>query len=117
MDAEVFEKVLTIAVSLAAGAAMLSLAVDFIAVNYRGWKINRAPVETARSTVYWKNPEPTQQLLGRHSSMIYYITFHTDNGNILTLYLNAQDYFSLQEGDTGLLTWQADRFWKFIKED
>ena len=60
---------------------------------------------------------PKQELLGRHSTWIYYVTFHTDSGLILDLYLSGESYFSLQEGDVGILTWQHNRFWKFEKEE
>jgi len=117
MDAATVETTLRIILSIMAGVAVISWVGYFLLVNHRSRKTNNAPVETARATVHWKDPEPEQQLLGRHSSWIYYIIFHTDQGDILRLYLNRDPYFSLQEGDRGVLTWQADRFWRFEKEE
>lgn len=89
----------------------------FIVVNYRSSKRNNALVETARAVVYYKNPKMEPVLLGRHSTYIYHVTFHTETGEILTLYLNPQNYHALSEGSWGILTWQADRFWRFEKEE
>lgn len=98
-------------------AAIAVNVIRYIILEYRLHKRDQAAVETYRAVVYWKDPEPKQALLGRHSSWVYYITFHTDAGDILPLYLNGETYYSLQEGDKGILTWQADRFWKFEKEE
>ena len=97
--------------------AVISFLIYFIQVNYRSSKRNNAPVETARAIAYYKHPDMEPALAGRHSSYIYYITFHTESGDILKLYMNPQDYFSIPEGSWGMLTWQSDRFWKFEKEE
>ena len=91
--------------------------VYFIVVNSRSSKRNKAPVETARAVVHYKDPKIEPVLLGRHSTYIYHVTFHTETGEILTLYLNPQNYHALTEGNWGMLTWQADRFWRFEKEE
>jgi len=101
------------------GLVILAIAgflIYFIVVNYRSSKRNNAPVETARAIVHYKHPEMEAVLLGRHSSYIYHVTFHTQTGEILKLYLNPKDYHSIPEGSWGMLTWQADRFWRFEKE-
>ena len=85
----------------------------FIVVNYRSSRRNKAPVETARAMVHYKNPDMEPVLLGRHSSYIYHVTFHTETGESITLYLNPDKYHALTEGSWGILTWQADRFWRF----
>lgn len=97
--------------------AVAAFVVYFILVNYRSNKRNNAPVETTRATAYLKHPDMEPVLNGRHSTYIYYITFHTDCGDILKLYMNPTDYFSISEGSCGMLTWQGDRFWKFEKEE
>lgn len=113
MDKTVFDY-LKIGIILLAVAAFV---IYFIQVNYRSNKRNNASVETARAVAYYKHPDMETVLLGRHSSYIYYITFHTESGDILKLYMNPQDYFSIPEGSWGTLTWQSDRFWKFEKEE
>jgi len=97
--------------------AVASFVIYFILVNYRSHKKNSAPVETARAMVYYKNPEMEAVLLGRHSSYIYHVTFHTETGESITLYLNPDQFHPLTEGSWGMLTWQADRFWHFHKEE
>lgn len=97
--------------------AAAAFSVYFILVNYRSSHRSNAPVETARAFAYYKHPDMEPSLNGRHSSYTYYITFHTDSGDVLKLYMNPTDYFSIAEGSWGLLTWLADRFWKFEKEE
>lgn len=91
--------------------------ITFISVNHRSNKRNQAPIETAKAVVYCKHPDMEPYLIGRHSTYVCYITFHTDHGEILKLYMNPTDYHSIPEGSQGELTWQADRFWKFEKEE
>jgi len=96
--------------------AAAAFVVYFILVEYRNHRKNSAPVETARAVAYYKHPDMEPALAGRHSSYIYYITFHTESGDILKLYMNPNDYFSIEEGSWGMLTWQHNKFWKFEKE-
>ena len=98
---------------LAAAAFLLY----FVIVEYRNHRRNNTPVETARAVAYYKHPDMEPALAGRHSSYIYYITFHTETGEILKLYMNSQDYFAISEGSWGILTWQHNKFWKFQKEE
>lgn len=116
MDAAALEKILTVALTVSVGIAAAYGIIRFVRLYIRSRRTGNAPVESARATVYWKNPEPKQELLGRHSTWVYFVTFHTDTGLILDLYLTRADYSSLQEGDWGTLTWQADKFWTFEKE-
>jgi len=105
---------LEIGLLVLAAAAFL---IYFIMVEYRNHKRSSAPVETARAVAYYKHPDMEPVLMGRASTYVYYITFHTDSGDILKLYMNPQDYYSIPEGSWGMLTWQHNKFWKFEKED
>ena len=113
MERTILDQLELVLIILAAGGFF----VYFIVVNYRSSKRNNAPVETCRAFVYYKNPKMHPVLLGRHSSYVYYVTFHTESGDVLELYLNPTDYHSISESSWGTLTWQADRFWKFEKEE
>lgn len=105
---------LEIGLLVLAAAAFL---IYFITVEYRNHKRSSAPVETARAVAYYKHPDMEPVLTGQASTYVYYITFHTDAGDILKLYMNPQDYYSIPEGSWGMLTWQHNKFWKFEKED
>lgn len=113
MDYSWLEHLKTILIVLAAAAFIL----HFILVEYRSRRQSSAPVETARAVAYYKHPEMEASLAGRHSTYVYYITFHTESGDILKLYMDRDHYFSIPEGSWGMLTWQRDRFWKFEKEE
>ena len=110
----VWMKYLEIGLWIAAAVAILS---HLIIVEYRSRKQSRKPLETARAVAYCKHPDMEPVLTGRHSSYNCYITFHTDSGDILKLYMTPQDYHSISEGSRGILTWQYERFWKFEKEE
>lgn len=96
---------------------VIGFVIYFVLVNYHSNKRNNAPVETARAMAYYKHPEMEPVLTGRASTYVYYITFHTESGDILKLYMNPKDYYSIPEGSWGMLTWQSDRFWRFEKEE
>ena len=89
----------------------------FIVVEYRSWKKNNAPVETARAVAHCKDPNPQASIYGRNHTYIYYITFQTESGDLLKLYMDRDPYFSIPEGASGELPWQETKFWKFILED
>lgn len=97
--------------------AAASFVIYFVLVEYRSHKRNNAPVETARAAAYCKHPDMEPVLTGRSSTYVYYITFHTNSGDILKLYMTPQDYYSISEGSWGILTWQHNKFWKFQKEE
>lgn len=97
-------------------------AAHFVYLNYRGWKQRKLPVQTARATVYCKYPDPeyvsgSQNIHATSSGYIYYITFHTDTGEVLKLYLNPKPFFAIEENAVGQLTWQGGRFWNFVPEE
>lgn len=84
--------------------------------EYRRYKISKAPVFTARATAHCKHPEMDAPYLGRGYSYVYYITFHTEFGEAHKLYMTRDDFYIINEGDTGELTWQGEKFWKFMPE-
>ena len=90
--------------------------IRFIVLEYRTHKNSNAPVFTDHATVLIKHPETDAPYLGRGYSYVYYITFHTDFGETVKLYMNRDDFYTLSEGDTGMLTWQGEKFWKFIPD-
>lgn len=90
--------------------------IRFIILAYRGHKTRNAPVFTDRATVYFMHPEKDAPYLGRGYSYVYYITFHTDSGLAQKLYMTKDEFYIIQEGDTGMLTWQGNKLWKFIPD-
>lgn len=100
-----------------AALAVICLLYEFISVNYRSWKNGRALVETARAKASVKHPEMQAVLAGRGSTYVYYITFETDSGDVLKLYMNPNAFYSIPEDASGELTWQGERFWKFVMDD
>lgn len=91
--------------------------IRFFLQEYRLYKRDQAEVLTARAVAYCKHPEMEPVLSGRASTYVYYITFHTETGDILKLYMTPANYHSIDENTWGILTWQSNRFWKFEKED
>lgn len=99
------------------GISFLIGLVQFIILEYRGYKTRNAPVYTQRATAHYKHSETDAPYLGRGYSYVYYITFHTDLGEALKLYMDKNDFYRIREGEAGQLTWQGSKFWKFIPED
>jgi len=97
-------------------ASILFSIVRFIVLAYRRYKIRTAPVFTERATIYLKHEETDIPYLGRGSSAVHYVTFHTDFGQAVKLYMNPRDFYTLKEGDAGTLTWQGEKFWEFTPE-
>lgn len=85
----------------------------FIYINYRSWKRNNAPVETSRAVAYYKEPGMQASIDGRNNTYFFHITFHTESGDILKLYMGRDQYYGIPEGAWGELTWQENKFWKF----
>lgn len=88
----------------------------FILMECRLYKRDRCPVETAPAVAWFKHPDMEPVLTGRASTYVCYITFHTDAGESLKLYMTRVDFYSIEENSRGLLTWQGTRFWKFEQE-
>ena len=89
----------------------------FVVVEYRSWKRNNAPTETDRAVAHFKDPTPEASIYGRNHTYTYHVIFHTDSGKILNLYMGRDPYHSIPEGASGELTWQDQKFWKFVLED
>lgn len=103
-------EIVLIAIAVILGISRLLL------TAYRLHKRDRCPIETAQAVAYFKHPDTKPVLLGRASTYVYYITFHTDIGESLKLYMDRDDFYSVTEGSRGLLTWQGEKFWKFQQE-
>ena len=88
----------------------------FILMEFRLHRRDKSPVQTAPALAYFKHPDMKPVLAGRSSTYVYYVTFHTDSGESVKLYLNPGQFHSIEEGSRGILTWQGDRFWKFEQE-
>ena len=97
-------------------ASAVLLVIRFIRSELRLYRNSQAPVCTERATFHYKHPEKDMVCAGRGSSELFYITFHTDFGQQLKLYMTYEHFYILEEGDTGMLTWQGTKFWKFIPE-
>ena len=90
--------------------------IRFVRREYRLHKNSAAPLCTDRATVYFKHEEKDLPYMGRGYDYVRYITFHTDRGEALKLYMTGQEFFEIREDDVGMLTWQGDKFWKFEPE-
>ncbi len=110
--AELFETIFFCIV----GASLLFLLVRFCVIEYRLHKIGKAPVYTEPATVHYKHPEQDLINAGRANGSIFYITFHTDFGVAVKCYMGYEHFYILEEGMHGELTWQGERFIKFIPE-
>lgn len=94
----------------------------FFYSHIKSEKRNRLPVVTDKAVVYQKHPDPVYvpgagSRYNTGSSYVYYITFHTDSGLILKLYVNPDVFYTIEEDSRGELTWQGDRFWKFLQAE
>ena len=94
----------------------LCAVIRFVIIEYRLHKDSVAPLCTDRATVYFKHPERSLPYMGRGYDYVCYITFHTDHGEAIKLYMTGQQFFEIQENDVGMLTWQGTKFWKFESE-
>ena len=110
------DQLLHIGEAVIIGLIILVGVLRFSIMEYRLYKRDQCEVETAPATAFYKHPDMEPVLAGRSSTYVYHITFHTDSGDILKLYMNPTEYHSIQEGDKGKLTWQGPRFWKFEQE-
>ena len=91
--------------------------IRFLHREYRLHKNSAAPLFTDRATVYLKHEEKDLPYMGRGYDYVRYITFHTDRGESLKLYMTGQEFFEIRENDVGMLTWQGEKFWKFVPEN
>ena len=77
---------------------------------------NQAPVFTERATVHYKHEEQEMVYAGRGHNELFYVTFHTEGGQQLKLSMTYEPFYILEEGDSGILTWQGEKFWKFLPD-
>ena len=89
----------------------------FIRTEIRLHRNSQAPEFTERATVYYKHPEKEMVYAGRGNNELFYVTFHTESGQQLKLYMTYDQFYNMEEGQTGLLTWQGEKFWKFLPDD
>ena len=95
---------------------LLYAVIRFAIIEYRLHKDSVAPICTDRATVYCKHPERDLPYMGRNYDYVCYVTFHTDHGEAIKLHMTGQQFFEVNENDTGALTWQGEKFWKFEPE-
>lgn len=98
------------------GLSLGLMLVNWIRLELSGHRNRTANVQVSRAVAYYKHPEVDYLPQGNASSGVYHITFHTDGGDIVKLYMNPGDYYSIEEGAWGELTWQGEKFWKFRQE-
>lgn len=115
MDMNQLERVLKIAFFAAGSIGVGTMLIRFLRLEWMLYRNGKANVETCGAVAYYKDPEVGYLPQGQAGSNIYHITFHTDTGDIVTLSMGYQDYYTIEEGSYGQLTWQGTRFWKFIQ--
>lgn len=98
---------------IAAGFALYK----FILLEYRTAKIRNAPEITVRASVYYKDPDTFPVIAGRTTNYVYHITFHTESGDAVKLYMDRDAYFNIPEGASGELHYQAQKLWRFTMDD
>lgn len=111
------EKIITGCFYAALGFALAAGLVKYFLMEYRTAKIRNAPVETVRATAYHKDPDSYPVMAGRTTNYVYHITFHTQSGEALKLYMNRDAYFNIPEGASGELMFQGEKLWRFTFDD
>lgn len=111
------EKTIRLVVYAVIAFSAIAGLVRYILMEYRTAKIRNAPVETIRATAYHKNPDSYPVMAGRTTNYVYHITFHTDSGEAVTLYMNRDAYFNIPEGASGALMFQGEKLRRFTFDD
>ncbi len=76
-----------------------------------GWsKNNASPLTTVNSTVIGRRTEVWGGSGDSSASTNYYITFETEYGERIEMYVSGTDYGLIVEGDRGRLSYQGTRF-------
>lgn len=117
MDTEKIRATAQIVFYAALGFFLLYWVAHTVVLEYKNRKNRKAPVLSSPAIAFCKHPETALVNQGRTSGDVHFITFHTDSGEIVKLYMNPRDFYSIPEGTRGMLTWQGERFWKFEKEE
>ena len=97
-------------------ASIVLLILFYVRNEIRLHRNSQAPVCSERATVHYKHTEKEMVYAGRGNNELFYITFHTEFGQQVKLYMTYEYFYTLEEGDTGILTWQGERFWKFVPD-
>ncbi len=113
MEMEELESILKILVYILGAIGITGLVVRWIWLERFISRNSKANVQTCGAVAYYKDPETGYLPQGQASSSVHYITFHTDDGDIVNLYMGPRDFYAIEEGSRGILTWQGQRFWKF----
>ncbi len=116
MDTEKIKKIVELSLYIALGFFLFYRLAHMAVVEYKLRQNNKAPVSTSGAIAYFKHPEQALVNAGRTSGDVHFITFHTDSGDIIKLYMNPRQFYAIPEGSRGILTWQGERFWKFEQE-
>ena len=110
-------KIISIGLWAALGLLLVVGGYKFFLLEYRTAKIRNAPEVTVRATAYYKDPNTFPVMAGRTTNYVYHITFHTEAGEAVTLYMNRDAYFNIPEGASGELLYQGEKLWRFTLED
>ena len=111
------EKIMNICRWAVPAFAVAAFLIRLIRIEYHTAKIRNAPEVTVRATAFYKDPDSYPVMAGRTTNYVYHITFHTDSGEAVTLYMNRDAYFNIPEGASGELVYQGERLWRFTLED
>ena len=111
------EKTIRVVVYTVIAFSAIAGLVRYILMEYRTAKIRNAPEVTVRATAYYKDPDSYPVMAGRTTNYVYHITFHTESGEALTLYMNRDAYFNIPEGASGELLYQGEKLWRFTFDD
>ena len=111
------DKIINIGLWVTLAFAAVAGLIRFLRIEYHTAKIRNAPEVTVRATAYYKDPDTFPVIAGRTTNYVYHITFHTDAGEAVTLYMNRDAYFSIPEGASGELLYQGERLWRFTLEN
>ncbi len=100
-----------------ASFAVLAVIVQWIRLELFIRRNNRAEIKTSLAVAQSKDPNPGYAPQGRSSSSVYYITFLTEEGEQVRLYMQYQDFYVIAQGSRGTLTWQGEKFLKFLPDN
>lgn len=107
------EKIVNISLWAVPVLAVAAFLIRFIRIEYHTAKIRNAPEVTVRATAWYKDPDSYPVMAGRSTNYVYHITFHTESGEAVTLYMNRDAYFNIPEGASGVLLYQGKKLWRF----
>ncbi len=115
MDPRILQIVEYVALGVIGVSLLLSL-LRFLRLERRNYRNSHAPVCTERALAYQKHREQELLSQGTASGSVFFITFHTDFGEIVRCYMGYENFYIIEEGAVGQLTWQGERFLGFVPE-